>query len=180
MRLFFVLFCLLDAVPVIAYDVVYRIDTVAGSDWIGDNGPATRALLLQAEGIATDPNGNLYIADAAGNRVRKVTLAGIISTVAGIGTPGYSGDGGPALMAQLNSPYGLACDGRGNLFIADLGNARVRRVAIDGTITTIAGGGSLPAGGINEGSPATAVSLAAPRNVALDGSGNLYISDFNA
>jgi uncharacterized protein (TIGR03437 family) len=158
----------------------YIIDTIAGSDWVGDGGVATRALLLQAEGIAADMNGNVFVADAAGHRVRKISAAGIITTVAGTGVRGLAGDGGPATSAQINSPYGLALDSRGNLYIADLGNARVRRVAANGTITTIAGGGSIPAGGVNEGSIATALALAAPRNVAVDPGGDLYISDFNA
>ena len=158
----------------------YIIDTIAGSDWVGDGGVATRALLLQAEGIAADMNGNVYVADAAGHRVRKISAAGIITTVAGTGVRGFAGDGGPASSAQIDSPYGLALDARGNLYIADLGNARVRRVAANGTITTIAGGGSIPAGGVNEGSVAVALALSAPRNVAVEPGGDLYISDFNA
>jgi len=158
----------------------YRIDTLAGSDWSGDGGPAIGAALLQAEGLAVDSNGNVYIAEAAGHRVRQVTPQGTIRTVAGTGVPGFSGDGGPATAAQLNSPYGVACDSRGNLYIADLGNARVRRVARDGTMTTIAGGGTIPAGGPNEGSSAIVVALMAPRNLALNSAGDLLISDFNA
>ena len=158
----------------------YTITTVAGSAWVGDNGAATAAILTQTEGIAADPQGNLYIADAANHRIRRVTPAGSITTFAGTGIAGFSGDGGPAAAAQLNSPYGLAFDGQGNLFVADLGNARVRRIATDGTIATIAGGGSLPAGGMNEGSAATMLALAAPRNVAFDGQGLLYFSDFSA
>ncbi len=157
---------------------VYTINTVAGSDWVGDQGPGTSAILLQAEGIAADSTGNLYIADALDHRVRQVTPAGLISTIAGTGVPGLSGDGGPAAAAQLNSPYGLAFDGSGNLYIADLGNARVRRVDADGIITTIAGGGSVSAGGVNEGNAGINVSLIAPRNLALDGFGGIYISDF--
>ncbi len=157
----------------------YLIDTVAGSAWIGDNGAATLAIVTQAEGIAADSLDNLYIADAANHRVRKVTRAGVITTFAGTGVAGFSGDGGPAAVAQLNSPYGLAFDGTGNLYVADLGNARVRRISIDGTIATVAGGGSLPAGGMNEGSSATTIALAEPRNVAVDGHGTLYFSDFS-
>jgi trimeric autotransporter adhesin len=157
----------------------YAIDTLAGSSWVGDGGPATSAILLQAEGLAADVNGNLYIADPVDHRVRKVTPDGVIQTVAGTGVRGFAGDGGPADSAQLNSPYGLACDVAGNLYIADLGNARVRRVAADGTIATIAGGGTLPAGGANDGSAALLLALSQPRNLVLDSSGNLYISDFS-
>lgn len=147
-----------------AADSGYSINTVAGSSWVGDGGPATSAILLQAEGLAADAAGNLYIADAADQRVRKVSPGGVIQTVAGTGVRGFAGDGGPATSAQLNSPYGLACDAKGNLYIADLGNARVRKVTPDGNITTIAGGGTQ--------------ALSAPRNLALDSTGNLYISDF--
>jgi uncharacterized protein (TIGR03437 family) len=154
----------------------YVISTVAGSDWVGDNGPATLAILKQSEGIASDAAGNLYIADAANHRIRRVTRAGMISTYAGTGVAGFSGDDGSAV--QLNSPYGLAMDGLGNLYVADLGNARVRKIAADGTIVTIAGGGSLAPGGANDGSPATMMAFNSPRNLALDGRGALYFSDF--
>ena len=157
----------------------YTIDTIAGSSWVGDNGPAYLAILLQAEGVAADANGNLYIADAGDHRVRHVGPDGVIHTVAGTGTRGFSGDGGAAAAAQLDAPYGIALDAYGNLYIADLGNARVRRVAADGSISTVAGGGALAPGGVNEGAQAVQVALSAPRNLALDGAGNLYISDFS-
>jgi uncharacterized protein (TIGR03437 family) len=163
-----------------AQGVGYQISTLAGSNWIGDGGPATLAILTQAEGIAADSAGNLYLADAAQNRIRKITPAGLITTLGGTGLAGFSGDGGPAVLAQFNSPYGLVVDGIGNLYVADLGNARVRMIALDGTVSTVAGGGSLPAGGPNEGSAATVLALGAPRNVTLDGSGALYFSDFTA
>src|SRR5579862_5182673 len=102
-----------------AADVSYRIDTIAGSDYAGDGGPATSAILVQADGIAFDRAGNLYISDAAAHRVRKVSRSGVITTFAGTGIPGFSGDGGPAASAQLHSPYGLAFDGAGNLYVAD-------------------------------------------------------------
>ena len=176
MRLFFAL--LFAPFWAIAQTGSYQIATIAGSNWVGDNGAATSALLFQAEGIAVDLSGNIYLSDAGDHRVRKVSAAGAITTYAGTGVAGFSGDGGPASTAQLNAPYGLALDGLGNLYIADLGNARVRCVALDGTITTVAGGGLLPAGGANEGSAATAVALSAPRNLAWDGHGSFYISDF--
>jgi len=155
--------------------VSYRIRTVAGSDFVGDGGPATSALLFAAECVALDGAGNLYIADPADHRVRKVTPAGLISTVAGDGHAGFTGDGGLAAQARLNRPYGLAADSAGNLYIADFGNGRVRRVGPDGVIRTVAGGGSAEAA---SGSQATAARLLGPRNLALDAAGNLLISDF--
>src|SRR5690349_11188931 len=104
---------------------------IAGSS--GDNGPATSAQLIWPTGIAVDASGNIYIADAVDSRVRKVAN-GMISTLAGNGTAGYNGDGGPAASAQLNSPSGVAVDAAGNVYIADSGNHRVRKVA-DGVIT---------------------------------------------
>jgi uncharacterized protein (TIGR03437 family) len=174
------LFLLAISIPASARAADYTISTAAGSSWVGDNGPALSAILIQAEGLASDFKGNLYIADAADHRVRRVAPDGTITTFAGTGVRGFSGDGGPALASQLNSPYGLATDTRGNLYIADLGNARVRRITPGGNISTIAGGGQLPAGGVNEGRPALMLALAAPRNIALDSAGNIYISDFSA
>ena len=162
------------------FQPAYTIATAAGSDWVGDQGQATSAILRQAEGLASDLSGNLYIADAGCHRVRQVSPSGIIRTVVGTGVRGYSGDGGTATQAQLSAPYGILLDPRGNLFVADLGNSRVRRIGPDGIITTVAGGGSLPAGGLNEGSSATVLALNAPRNLAMDSAGNLYISDFGA
>jgi len=158
----------------------YTIETVAGSGFIGDGGPAVAALFGQLEGVALDAKGNFYVADAVDHRVRKITPDGLIQTVAGTGVAGFSGDGGPANQAQLNAPYGLAVDTAGNLYIADLGNARVRKVtAASGTIQTVAGGGTIPAGGNGDGGAATSAKLTTPRNVALDGAGDLYISDFD-
>jgi uncharacterized protein (TIGR03437 family) len=157
--------------------VVYQLTTVAGSDLVGDGGPAIAAQVAQPEGLAVDSSGNLYIADAANHRVRKVTPAGIISTVAGTGHPGFSGDNGPAAAAQLNQPYDLTLDAAGNLYIADFGNQRVRRIGTDGNITTVAGNGQ--SGATTDGGPATAAMLLGPRNVAIDTAGNLYISEFD-
>jgi uncharacterized protein (TIGR03437 family) len=141
----------------------YRIETIAGSQRNGDGGPATAAQISNIQGIARDLQGNLYLSDTDHHRVRRVTAGGIITTVAGTGVAGYAGDGGPAVRAQLNLPYGLAVDATGNLYIADLGNNRIRRVWPDGVITTVI--------------PET--SLATPRNVALDPAGNLYFSEFD-
>ncbi len=154
----------------------YLISSVAGSDTSGDGGPAILAQLAGAEGVAADRAGNVYIADAIDHRVRRVTPSGVILTVAGNGHPGFQGDGGPAVNALLNSPYGLAVDLSGNLYIADLGNGRVRRVSPDGVIRTIAGGGQGRAG--SGGGDALASKLS-PRNVAVAPDGSLYISDFS-
>jgi len=174
MRILFLAFCLsLQAGS-------YNISTIAGSDWVGENVPATTAILIQAEGVVTDPMGNIYISDASNHRVRCVSPNGNIRTIAGNGVAGFAGDNGPASASQLNSPYGLAFDFAGNLYIADLGNARIRQITPSGTISTIAGGGTLPAGGKNEGSMAASLAFVSPRNVAIDGNGIVYISDFGA
>src|SRR5690242_4075900 len=141
-------------------DVTYLIDTAAGSDLVGDNGPAVSAQLTNARGIAVDRQGYLYIADTDNHRIRKITPAGIISTLAGTGHPGYSGDGGRADMAQLDSPYGLAVDNSGNVYVADFGNQRVRRISADGVITTLAGTGQKGATG--DGGPAVSAQLMSP------------------
>ncbi|MBI3280729.1 MAG: hypothetical protein HYZ57_12905 [Acidobacteria bacterium] len=158
----------------------YTISTFAGGSFSGDGGPASAALLSQPEGVAVDLQGNVYVADANDHRVRCIAPGGAIRTVAGDGVAGFAGDGGDALLARLNSPYGVAIDGRGNLYIADLGNGRVRMVAPGGRIRTVAGGGKISPGGDGDGSPATAVALSQPRNLAVDRDGTLYVSDFAA
>jgi uncharacterized protein (TIGR03437 family) len=159
---------------------VYTIHTVAGTDFVGDGGTATTAILSQPEGMAADPAGNLYIADADDCRIRKVLPSGLIQSFAGTGSAGFSGDQGPAASAALNHPYGLALDASGNLYIADLGNARIRKITPDGKIATVAGGGSLPPSFTTDGMRAIDMKLNAPRNVAVDRAGNLYIADFSA
>ena len=157
----------------------YTISTVAGGGSgpsYGDGGLATSAYLRGPSGVAVDAAGNIFIADTF-NAVRKVAPSGMISTVAGsYQAAGYSGDGGAATKASLYSPAGLAVDGAGNLYIADLGNNRVRKVLPDGTITTVAGGGS-PATSNGDGGPATNAKLSAPGSVAIDASGSIYISE---
>ena len=154
----------------------WTIETVAGgSSYRGDGGAAVEALLRFLEDVALDGAGNLYIADRNDQRIRKVDAAGVISTVAGDGTRGYGGDGGPATAAQLNSPYGVALDGAGNLYIADRDNRRIRKVDAAGVISTVAGDGTGGYGG--DGGAAVAAQLLSPSGVALDGAGNLYIAD---
>ena len=156
------------------------ISTVAGSFTYqgvttgGDGGPAT-AVRLDPQDVAVDAAGNLYIADYFGHRIRKVDSAGIITTVAGTGAEGFSGDGGPATAAQVNRPYGVAVDAQGNLYIADSYNYRVRKVNTAGIITTLAGTGTKSSSG--DGGPATAATLADPRDIAFDRDGNVYIAD---
>jgi sugar lactone lactonase YvrE len=155
------------------------ISTVAGngtSGSSGDSGPATSAQLNQPEGIALDGSGNLYIADSAGNRVRMVSAGGVITTIAGTGSAGYSGDGAAATAAQLSDPEALALDAAGNLYIVDSGNASVRKVTPNGIISTVAGNGTQGYSGDN--GPAKSAELTIPRGIAVDTSGNLYIADF--
>ena len=153
----------------------YVIDTYAGAADTGDGGPALNARLKSVEGIAADRLGNLYICDTLDHRLRRVdVLSGRITTLAGNGLPGFSGDGGPAAEAQLNSPYGVAVGEDGSVYVADFGNARVRRISPDGVIDTVAGGGT----GVGNPRTALAARLKGPRNVAVGPEGNLYISDF--
>ncbi len=139
----------------------------------GDGGPAYSATIQHAVAVTSDSLGQIYIADGA--RIRKVNLSGIISTVAGNGTDGFSGDGGPATQAQLGSPSGVAVDGAGNIYIADTQNLRIRKVNTSGIITTIAGNGT--AGFSGDLGPATSASLSYPQGVYADNSGNVYIAD---
>jgi sugar lactone lactonase YvrE len=154
------------------------ITTVAGNGsagYSGDGGPATSAQLGLPSGVAVDASGNLYVADNLNNRIRKVSAAGIITTVAGNGSIGYSGDSGPATSAQLSTPTGVAVDASGNLYIADTNNYRIRKISAAGIITTVAGNGTLGCSG--DGGPAANAQLSRPDGVAVDASGNLYIAD---
>jgi sugar lactone lactonase YvrE len=154
------------------------IATIAGTTagFSGDNGPAIAARLNLPIALAVDAAGNLYAADAQNYRVRKIDASGIITTVAGDGTQGFSGDNGPATAAAIDSPSGLAVDAAGNLYLSDTHNHRVRKVAIaDGIITTIAGTGSPGYSGDSNAAGAAAVAL--PHGLTLDRAGNLYIAD---
>jgi sugar lactone lactonase YvrE len=141
----------------------------------GDGGAAVDAELASVAQVAADHQGNVYIADGVNSKVRRVSPSGIITTVAGTGTRGFSGDGGPAIDAELNSPIGMTVDASGNLYIADAGNSRVRRVSPSGIITTVAGTGTYGFSG--DGGPAADAQLRFPSGVAVDASGNLYIVD---
>jgi trimeric autotransporter adhesin len=146
-----------------------------GLGYGGDNGAAASAKLYLPESVAVDGAGNLFISDTVNQRVREVNSSGIITTIAGNGTQGYSGDEGPAISASLNSPAGLAVDASGNVHIADEANNVIRKVSVSGLITTVAGNGRSGYSGDN--GPATSAGLAGPSAVKLDGAGNLYIAD---
>ena len=154
------------------------IATIAGTGtagYSGDGGRATAAQLSGPDAVAVDGRGNVYIADRENNRVRRVSASGTITTIAGTGVAGFSGDGGPATAAQLNLPSGVAVDARGTVYIADLANNRVRAVNPAGTIVTIAGTGVR--GITGNGGPATSAQLNSPGGVAVDGKGNVYFAE---
>ncbi len=154
------------------------ISTIAGTGvggYSGDGGPANLAEINNPYAVAIDSSGNVYIADTTNNRIRKIALDGTIQTIAGTGTPGYSGDGGPATNARLNNPSGIAVDSSGNVYVADRYNNRIRKIATDGTISTIAGTGSASYSG--DGGPANEAAINSPTGVTVDSSGNVYIAD---
>jgi RHS repeat-associated protein len=155
---------------------VAAIHSLAGDGTLGfggDGGPATDAWLSFPSDVAVDAEGNVYIADIYNNRIRKVDTDGIITTVAGTGDAGFSGDGGLATNAQLDWPIEVCVDAQGNLYIADFNNKRVRKVDTNGIITTVAGGGNT--GVTRHDIPATDANIGSPDSLAVDASGNLYI-----
>ncbi|TEB05929.1 Chitinase A1 precursor [Pelotomaculum schinkii] len=162
-------------------DASGNISTVVGtgsSGYAGDDGPAVNAQISSyVYGLAVDGAGNLYIADSNNYRIRKVDNNGNISTLAGTGSNGYSGDGGPAVSAQISQVYQLAVDSAGNLYFADSQNNRIRKVDTAGVISTVAGNGAGGFGG--DGGPATAGQLDYPHGVTVDSAGNIYIADSN-
>lgn len=157
-----------------------NIRTVAGNGtlgWTGDGGIATEATLNQPEGVVVDRSGNLYIADSFNHLIRRVDAStGIITTIAGIGEPGFGGDGGPASEAQLSQPRGMALDAAGHLFFSEVGNRRIRRIdAGTGIITTVVGGGQISLDGV----PATEVTgfFNLRGRLAFDAAGDLFFVD---
>jgi RHS repeat-associated protein len=143
----------------------------------GDGGPALSALLSSPAGIALGPDGALYIADRGSSRIRKVDTNGIIVTIAGTGVAAFTGDGGPATQATLNSPYGVSVGPDGLVYICDTGNSRVRRIGADGIITTIVGGPIIPGVAIGDGGPASQAELNSPYRVTFGSDGSMYIVD---
>jgi DNA-binding beta-propeller fold protein YncE len=154
------------------------ITTVAGTGatgFAGDGGPALAAQFDGPRAVAGDTAGNLYVADDNNHRVRRIDPSGMITTVAGTGTGGFAGDGGPAAGAQLDHPRGVAVDGRGAVFVADSMNHRIRMIDPEGRISTVAGCGRQGFGG--DGGPATTARLFEPRGVATDTTGHLFVAD---
>jgi sugar lactone lactonase YvrE len=156
------------------------VTTVAGTGvagFSGDGGPAVKAQFNYPGGLAVDARGNLFVSDTWNHRVRRIDAStGIVTTVAGTGVAGFSGDGGPAVKAQFNYPLGLAIDTSGNLFVAESAGQRVRKITAGGAIaTTVAGTGVYGFSG--DGGPATPAQLRSPTAVVVDASGNLFIAD---
>jgi hypothetical protein len=142
---------------------------------VGDGGPYWDALFMVPWRLTMDPAGNIYLADRTENRIRKIATNGIVTTVAGTGIAAFSGDGGPAAAAEFNQPAGVAFDGAGNLYISDSLNARIRKVGLNGIITTIAGTGT--AGYMGDGGPVAGAALSFPDHLYFDPHGNLFFID---
>ena len=154
------------------------ISTFAGTgttSYSGDGGAATAAGISDACGVAVDGSGNVYIADSHNNCIRKVNSSGIITTIAGTGSAGFSGDGGPATAAMLNFPFGITLDVTGNMYVSDYLGQRIRKIDYSSIITTIAGNGTFGSGG--DGGPATAAQMGGPTHIWASASGNLLMGD---
>ncbi len=163
---------------VIRVDPAGHVTTIAGTGEAGhsgDGGPATKATLGVVWDVAVDLAGNLYM--SVGNQIREVDTSGVITTLAGTGVKGFSGDGGPAAKAQLDHPSGIAVDASGNVYILDIGNDRIRRIDTRGIITTIGGPGHGSDCFSGDGGPATEAGFCEPEHLWVDTAGNLYVAD---
>ena len=158
--------------------ILTRFAGTGVSGYTGDNAPATSAKLNAPQGIGIDSNRNIYIGDTSNHCIRKVTPGGTITTIAGTGTAGFAGDGGPATSALLNQPVGVSVDSSGNIYVADYWNQRVRMITPGGTISTVAGTGT--GGNSGDGGLATAANLGNPMDVRLDTAGNLYVTNYSS
>jgi len=164
-----------NTVSAVINGVVVLVAGDGTAGFFGDNGLAPNAQLFVPISIALDGLGNLYIADSGNNRIRRVSATtGIITTIAGLGTSGFSGDGGLADNAELNFPTQIAFDSAGNLYVADDGNFRLRRITPGGTITTIAGDGTY--GSLGDGGPASAAQISSINGLAVNAAGDIFIS----
>ena len=157
------------------HSVITAFAGTGEAGFAGDGGPALQAKINFPHAITATNNGTLYFTDTRNHRVRQITPDGIITTIAGNGQAGFSGDGGSALNASLNLPEGIAVDARGNVFIAEFNNHRIRKVSPAGIITTVAGNGT--AGFSGDGGPAIKAAMNITPAVTLDSSGNLYLCD---
>lgn len=155
--------------------LIYTIAGTGVAGYSGDGGPASLAKVNNPQGIFWDAIGNVYFADAWNHRVRKISAAGTITTIAGNGTATSFGDGGPATAAGVNHPSGLSVDTAGNIYIAEMMGHRIRKVSPSGIITTIAGTGTL--GFAGDGGPATAANIRYPKGVCVDRAGNIFFAD---
>ena len=173
--LFFALLVLCASVRMQAQVITTIANIELGCGYSGDGSAAIYAKFNEPKGIAIDRFGNLYIADPLNNRVRIIDAYGIVRTFAGNGKAGYSGDGGKATSAELHSPYYVAIDAEGNVYISDTYNCRVRKVSSNGIITTVAGTGVSGGSGVN--GPATKAEITYPYGLCFDEAGNLYIAD---
>ena len=157
--------------------VTGAVTTFAGNATGGyADGTGAGATFNNPQGMALDAQGNIYVADAFNNRIRKITPSGTVTTIAGNGTAGYSGDKGNALNAQFYGPRGVAVDVQGNVFVADFGNNVIRQINTSGIITTIAGNGTA---GYNNGTGTDTVRFNSPADVAVDNKGNIFVADYN-
>ena len=155
------------------------ISTIVGNGtfgYSGDGGPASAAIVSQPFGIVLDKIGNLYFTDGSDNRIRKIDTLGIITTIAGTGVAGDTGDGGLAILAEFHGPGDIAIDTFGNLYVADVGNRCVRKIDKSGIVTRVAGGGTA---GLNDGGLAVDGQLVLPYGISVDVHDNLYIADYN-